>query len=83
MKKIILSKVAVHANPTNLVKAMTKKYGDGVFYDADTHSVVKLEAEVIEKPVEKVIEKEVVSEEVEKETVSEEGKKPRQKRKKK
>ena len=61
MKKIILSKVAVNANPANVVKAMTKKYGAGVFYDADTHSVVKLEEEVVEKIVEKV-EKEATSE---------------------
>ena len=55
MKKIILSKVAVHANPAKVVKAMVKKYGSGVFYDSVTHSVVKL---VEEPKVEKEIEKE-------------------------
>ncbi len=66
MKKTILAKLGVHANPNRVVKEFTKKYGEGVFYDSDTHSIANMEEEVADKIVEKVVEKETVSEEVEK-----------------
>ena len=62
MKKIILAKLAVHANPNRVVKEFTKKYGEGVFYDSDTHSIAKMEEEVVEKIVEKEEEKETLDE---------------------
>ena len=60
---MILAKLAVHANPNRVVREFTKKYGEGVFYDPDTHSIAKMEEEVVEKIVKKVVETESVSEE--------------------
>lgn len=71
MKKTILAKVPSHARD-DVIGAIIKKYAGNVFYDSATHSVVRLEEEVVEKTVEKVVETETVSEE-----------KPKRKRKKK
>jgi len=55
LKKTILEKVPSHARD-DVIDAMIKKYAGNVFYDAATHSIVRLDEEVVEKIIEVPVE---------------------------